>query len=871
MSPEEFELIADSAPVPMWVTKLDRKRSFANRAYVEFLGLPYEQAIDFDWRTILHPDDADRVVRESIAGEATLKPFTLNARYRNAHGEWRWIRSVSQPRFDAEGHHTGFIGVAHDITEVTEAEQRARESEAQLSAFFSQSAVGLAQVDLTGRFTLVNDRFCEITGRSSGELYRMTMQSITHPDDLGNNVPLFERAVRDGTPYAHEKRYIRPDGSIVWVNNSVAVIRRADGEPYGVLAVALDVTARRTADEALRRSEQSMRLAMEGGGMATVTIDLHTMTGEWSANRFDLLGLPRPADDIGSYDQWLDRVHPDDVDRVRKVSELCFQQGTPFRIEYRIRRADTGELRWIQSHGSRVGGAMGRFVGVSFDVTERRQAQEALAALNSRLEHDVAERTAERDNMWRLSRDLFLVVSPRWAIRAVNPAVRAFGYAPEDVVGRRFADFLHPDDLREAQGMLRSAARGAIGGLSARLRDSDGIYRLMSWSAVPGENEAYVIGRDITDEVSRRDELEVAQDALRQAQKVESLGQLTGGVAHDFNNLLTPIIGSLDLLRRRTGDDETRELRLINAALESAERARVLVQRLLAFARQQPLDIGPVDIGKLVEGMAVLIGSTAGPLVEVRVDIASRLPAARADANQLELALLNLGVNARDAMPKGGTLTLTADLDGDFIRVAVTDTGEGMDEATMARAVEPFFSTKGVGKGTGLGLSMVHGLAAQLGGEFRLDSRVGQGTTVELLLPIAEGLAAAREDSAARSAGGYAGDVLLVDDEEAVRTATADMLTELGFTVVQAANGEEALAQFDLRLFDLLVTDHMMPGMTGAALAHAAHDRVPRILIISGFAELDQIPSGYRRLAKPFNLTELDAALDAMDWPARGA
>ena len=389
---DEFNLVADSAPVPIWVTRLDRKRAFVNRAYADFLAMPYAEAIDFDWRHILHPDDQARIVAESIAGEATLQPFSLTARYRRHDGAWRWMHSVSQPRWDAAGNHIGFIGVAHDITEAKEAEEAVREREAQLAAFVSQTTAGLGQVDLDGRFTLVNDRFCEITGRSREDLLQLTMQAITHPDDLARNVPLFERAVREGTPYTHEKRYLRPDGSHVWVNNSVAVIRRPDGAPYGVLAVALDVTERRAAEEALRKSEESIRLAVEGAGMATWEIDLDTLDGQWSPNRFDLLGYPRAPDGRGRFADWLARIYPEDLEMAQGAALRCFRHGDPFTIEYRILRADSGEVRWLQSNGSRIDyddGRPSRFVGVSFDITARKNAEIHQALLIDELNHRV--------------------------------------------------------------------------------------------------------------------------------------------------------------------------------------------------------------------------------------------------------------------------------------------------------------------------------------------------------------------------------------------------------------------------------------------------------------------------------------------------
>jgi signal transduction histidine kinase len=375
--------------------------------------------------------------------------------------------------------------------------------------------------------------------------------------------------------------------------------------------------------------------------------------------------------------------------------------------------------------------------------------------------------------------------------------------------------------------------------------------------------------------VERTSELLQAQEALRQSQKLEAMGQLTGGVAHDFNNLLSPIIGGLDLLQRRGIGDE-RAQRMIEGALQSAERAKTLVQRLLAFARRQPLQPTAIDLVALVTGMAELVSSTSGPQIKVRVDAPSELPPALADANQLEMAVLNLSVNSRDAMPEGGTLTISASLESvgqghrsqlppaDYIRLAVADTGVGMDEETRKRAIEPFYSTKGVGQGTGLGLSMVHGLAAQLGGALSIQSRVGLGTAVELWLPIArtglDGQVAAPEVQL-RVASGKA---LVVDDEELVRASTAEMLADLGYEVIEASSGEKALHLLESGLKpDLVVTDHLMPGMSGTALARKVRAQLPsaRLLIVSGYAEVEGVPADLPRLAKPFRRCDLAAAV----------
>jgi CheY-like chemotaxis protein/two-component sensor histidine kinase len=313
--------------------------------------------------------------------------------------------------------------------------------------------------------------------------------------------------------------------------------------------------------------------------------------------------------------------------------------------------------------------------------------------------------------------------------------------------------------------------------------------------------------------------------------------------------------------------------------MQSAERAKTLVQRLLAFARRQPLQPTAVNLHSLVSGLVGLLESTLGPKIDVHLTIAEDLPPARADANQLEMAVLNLAVNARDAMQDGGVLTISAERErvfasqkhklkkGEYLRLSVTDTGVGMDESTAARSIEPFFSTKGIGKGTGLGLSMVHGLAAQLGGKLTLQSTPGRGTCIELWLPVSSDSAAqlvSQQNNEPSTAGRMR--VLLVDDEELVRMSTAAMLADLGYEVVEAGSGEEALELLVGNPPDLLLTDHLMPGMSGVELANAARTRIPSLptLIISGYAELDGLAPELPRLTKPFRNSELAECLNSL-------
>ena len=368
-----------------------------------------------------------------------------------------------------------------------------------------------------------------------------------------------------------------------------------------------------------------------------------------------------------------------------------------------------------------------------------------------------------------------------------------------------------------------------------------------------------------------------AQESLRQVQKMETIGQLTGGVAHDFNNLLTPIVGALDVLRRQTTGDE-RAQRLASGALQAADRARLMIQRLLAFSRRQHLEPLAVDIRRLIAGFADLVARLLGPRVELRLDVADDLPLALVDPNQLELALLNLAVNGRDAMAGEGRLTIAARAHrvgdrprlaaGSYISIAVSDTGTGMDDETLRRATEPFFTTKGVGRGTGLGLSSVLGLAEQSGGDFDIESFPGRGTTATLWLPLAAQSAseiAAGGDSDVAPVHGNATPVLLVDDEQLVRVGTADMLAEAGYVVTQAASGYEALRLLEDGLeVEALISDFAMPGMSGLELAQEALTLRPnlQVLLVTGYANVAESEAGgLARLAKPFRQADLAAAV----------
>ncbi|ONF95090.1 Blue-light-activated protein [Sphingomonas jeddahensis] len=778
----------------------------------------------------------------------------------------------------------------NDISARRAAEIALRASEDRLSAIFAEATVGLSEVSLDGRFLRVNDELCRLLGRDRNALLTASVFDVTLPEDIGPSLAAIDATVRTREPRALDKRYLRPDGTIVWANSRLARLHDPDGGSGNLLVVTVDLTERRAAEQRLRESEASFRLMADAVPQIVWIIDAEGRAEFYNKQWADYTGIPHDASTATL--AAADYVHPDDGPATVAAFDVARRTGRTFTVEHRIRSA-AGEYRWFLVRGEPhrdVDGEIVRWFGASIDIHDRKLAEARLSELNETLEQRVAAALAERkvfSDVIENSTAAVTVIDLDHHILAINRTSqdvfeRLYGTRPH--VGDGLLDLLDGMPAHREQ-MRANWARALAGkefvlvqefgdaGLDRRhyevrlapIHDSDG-------NRIGAASTAY----DVTDRIRAEQQLETTQEQLRQAQKMEAMGQLTGGVAHDFNNLLTPIVGSLDLLQRRRLGGE-REQRMIAGAMQSADRAKTLVQRLLAFARRQPLQPVAVDVAELITGMADLVASTTGPQIKVVAESAAGLPHAKADPNQLEMALLNLAVNARDAMPDGGTLRITASADevegehraglepGRYIRLSVADTGVGMDEATMVRAVEPFFSTKGIGKGTGLGLSMVHGLASQLGGALTIRSRPGLGTNVELWLPQScdapDPSDSARE---VRGTGSFRGMALLVDDEDVVRMSTADMLSDLGYSVIEACSAEEALQMVEQgERFDLLVTDHLMPGMNGTDLARKVRARRPGVpaLIVSGYAEEEGIDPDLPRLAKPFRKDELGASL----------
>jgi len=547
---------------------------------------------------------------------------------------------------------------------------------------------------------------------------------------------------------------------------------------------------------------------------------------------------------------------------------------------WRVRK--DGTRFWVSVIIDPIRNQAGDLIGyakITRDLTERRVAETTLQSSEEqfkRLVDGVADYS-----LYMLTTDGKLAT---WNAGAQ----RIKGYTPEEIIGQHFSRFYTEEDRRngEPERALATARRdGRFEKESWRVRKNGELF----WANViidairddqgTGEIVAFAkITRDITEQRDARIALDRTREALFQSQKMEAIGQLTGGIAHDFNNLLTAIIGSLEMASRRVSDEPVK--RLIGNAMRGAQRGAALTQRMLVFARRQELNVQAVDIPAVIQGMSEMLERSLGPSVLIETRFPLRLPWVSTDPNQFEMALLNLMVNARDAMPSGGPIVLTARHEtlprperlqpGSYVCLSVTDTGEGMDEETLRKAVDPFFTTKEVGKGTGLGLPMVFGLAKESGGELVLKSRKGLGTTVELWLPVAEKSPAASATEAPESTPSQSirpSTVLVVDDDPLVLTNMAAMLDDMGHTVFEAASAAEALAVLGReRTIELVVTDQAMPKMTGLQLIDEIRRVWPRLPVVlaTGFAELPPGTDPLQiTLAKPFLQFDLEQAVVA--------
>jgi PAS domain S-box-containing protein len=657
-----------------------------------------------------------------------------------------------------------------------------------------------------------------------------------------------------------------------------------------VLTTAVETTNRVQIERRLRDREAELARVQQIGQVGGVEVFLaNGFRNRRSPEYLKIHGLPPEAWNE-THEDWVRRIHPEDREKTEQAFIRAVRgDAREYNAEYRIVRPSDGQVRWIQVRSQIERDGKGhplRLVGAHIDVTERKQAEEALRKLNETLEQQVAERTRERDRLWRVSDDLIGVANARGYWDAINPAATAIlGWSEAELLALPIADLWHPEDVEETLMHRERLTRGGpTERFQNRYRHKDGSYRWLAWSSTAEQGLIYAVGRDITAEKTAAETLRRTEEQLRQAQKMEAVGQLTGGIAHDFNNLLTGVIGSLDLMQKRIAQGRLADVeRYQTMAMNSAKRAAALTHRLLAFARRQPLDPRPVNVRQLVHSIEELLRRTIGEAIQLDIVAADGLWSTFCDPHQLESSLLNLVINARDAMPDGGKLrieivnsqieaifaTELRDVTpGAYVCLSVTDSGVGMSPAVRARAFDPFFTTKPLGQGTGLGLSMVYGFARQSEGHVHIDSALGRGTTVKLYLPRHRG---AVEDAGAASSAAdprRAEDgetVLVIEDEASVRELVIDVLNDLGYRALEAGDGPSGLKILQsLDRIDLLVTDVGLPGMNGRQVAEAAREHRPdlKILFITGYAENTAMANGF--LAPGMEMVTKPFAIDAL-------
>ncbi len=869
MTDDKFSLLAGIASDWWWEMDAELRFTFLSERFVEIFGLPPSIAVGKLCTEVVPADFDDPVWRAHLDDLANHRPYRdFEATLTDASGAARPIKMSGAPVFGADGAFQGYIGVGHDLTEL-------RRQAAHLESILENIEQGVLLLDSDLRIVACNRRMAEwfqltdrdVRGLSYGQFVRdLAGRGEYAYEDKEAAVANRIRRIAPRQRYVSERR--RKDGQIV----SVAFNPLPGG---GGVMTYTDVTEARNREAELALSEENFRHRFRNLPLPQWVYSMETLRflevndaalARYGYTQEEFLAMTikdiRPAEDVERMMHWM---APERI-------------GSAHTIEWRHRCKD-GRILDVEVFGRNVdfNGEPARIVLI-IDNTARRQA----------------ERQTER--IIETSQDLIHVNDSYGKFVRVSPSTTAvLGYPPEELLGRTANEVIHPEDIDAVRRAMRAARQGR-GGWRFRCRyyHKDGHLVSLLWSGVWSERDRhyYFIGRDMTD-------YDRTEEQLRRSQRMEAVGQLTGGVAHDFNNILTVILSNVEALDEDEGLDPRLRKRISGIAA-ATERAADLTRQLLAYSRKQALRPQRTNVNELVATTAKLLGRTLGAGIDVESILARDLWTAEIDGAQLEAALVNLAVNARDAMPDGGHLlieTANASLDtnyvarnpdaaaGDYVMLAVTDNGTGMTPEVMARATEPFFTTKDVGKGTGLGLSMVYGFIKQSNGHLSLYSEPGRGTSVKLFLPRAavERQAAAASRSAPLPGGSER--ILVVEDNDEVRDGVVRQLQSLGYDVSDAADGPAALGRLEAatQAYDLLLTDIIMPGaMNGKALADEAARRWPatRIVFMSGYTENaiirhGRVESGVLLLEKPFAKRDLAAivrrALDGTASPGRPA
>lgn len=862
-----------------------------NDAYIPFLGERHPAAQGMDiadvwpevWSTI------GPLVDKVLSGVPIHHQNMHLVMTRNGYPEDTYWTFSYSPLEDASGTIAGFLNVAIETTQVVTIQQPAiANAERVQLALAAGAIIGTWFWDLpTNRFT-VDEAFARNFGLDpslgrDGLSLQQVVETV-HPDDIESLLDAISEAISRGGPYAHQYRVRRADGRYYWLEANGRVELAADGSGLSFPGVLIDVEERRAIegerDRAIARvmalndelEQKVIAQTFERGRTWQITPDL---LGVLNDDGFFEASNPAWQATLGWTEEELSNthfqafVHPEDQADTQRVWRQIKEAGEPaLGLENRFCSKD-GEWRWLSWVAVPSGG---KTYCSARDVTREK--------LNRA---ELKKRTAERDRLWESTNDLMGSAGLDGYFKTINPAwSQLLGWEPEQLLRAPFMDVVVEEDRADVSALMQRLGNGEkVSGFTSRLRCKTGEARSFLWTAAPDAQGSIIhfVGRDVTAQ-------HMAEESLRQSQKMEAIGQLTGGIAHDFNNLLAGISGSLELMHLRIEQGRFHELTKYMGSAETAtRRAAALTHRLLAFSRRQTLLPKPTDANLLIAGMLEMIQRTVGPAISLESELLPDLWTALVDASQLENTLLNLCINARDAMPNGGVIrTTTQNLwidarrgatlnlpEGHYLSLAVQDNGVGMSQQVVARAVEPFFTTKPMGEGTGLGLSMAYGFAKQSGGQMRITSTVGEGTVVTLYLPRHDGKAEVETTPSSIAGleltpGGSGKTALVVDDEPAIRMLVSEVLEELGLQVIEAGDSAEGLSilQSETQV-DLLISDVGLPGgMNGRQMADAALTRRPQmpVLLITGYAENSLLTDGQLRpgmtvLTKPFTLDAL--------------
>jgi PAS domain S-box-containing protein len=873
-----------------------------NPGAVKLMGWTEAEMIGQSADPMFTPEDRQQRAPEAERERARRDGRAINERWHvRQDGSRFWGSGEMMPLRDEAGAHVGYVKVMRDHTEQHLAGQTmaALNERYRLASRATNDAIW--DWDLRSNTIQWNEALQDAYGwppeqlDTSGDWWLATI----HPEDR-NRVALSIHAVIDGTgtSWTDEYRFQRADGSFAAVLDRGYVIRDRDGQAIRMIGAMLDLSERKRSEEALREHDERYRALVTASAQTVWTTDADGLVTEDSPSWRAFTG--QTLEEWLGYG-WLNAIHPADRAHAGQHWRAAVADRRELDTEFRLRHAATGGWRWtsVRAVPLRNDGAVRGWVGMNIDIEDRKRAEAALQELNANLGQQVEQRSRaleEASEFTRLALTAvggvgvwtYDVATARFfcdaaisSLYGLDPVAAAAGISPEGFLAN-----VHPDDRPRMWAVLTdNHDRGGDLELQYRICHPDGSLRwVLSRRHTLVENGRAVRRTGVGIETTRQHQME---EQLRQSQKMEAVGQLTGGLAHDFNNLLTGVTGSLELMQARVAQGRIRDLdRYVNAAQGAAKRAAALTHRLLAFSRRQTLDPKPTDVNRLVTDMEDLIRRTVGPEIMVEPLVgAAGLWSALVDPGQLENALLNLCINARDAMPDGGKITIETGnrwmdersarerelLPGQYVSLCVSDNGTGMTPDVIAKAFDPFFTTKPIGQGTGLGLSMVYGFARQSGGQACIYSEVGQGTMVCVYLPRHIGQAEKAEaapDPAGAPRAEQGETVLVVDDEPTVRMLVTEVLEDLGYRAIEAADGSAGLQvlQSDVRI-DLLVTDVGLPGgMNGRQVADAARQARPglKVLFITGYAENAVLSHGHLEpgmhvLTKPFAMDALAA------------